>query len=613
MSAEISLGWNNKKLAAGAAGAGAIVDRTARGMENALNKVQSLPTPAWIKNGLAAGAGVFAISAVKGLADEYDHLWDLSQRLNESPESIQRIGLQAKLTGTDVETAVKALQKLNLELRKGSDSEGSKALKGLGLDVADFLRLSPEAQLSTLAAAFQKAQASGDGFAEIFGLMGKKFNDLLPLLRSSKEQLKEIAEIPVISEEQLAQIAGANDQLDILGKLTKDIGAATMSGLLTDAKALIGALADGGREVGGIYPAFIKYREALLNVATETAKTNEATRQTQRDADALAAEYDQLAAECEAYEKSQAKANEETRKAGEEAAKADEALGKLKATLKGEQDRSLDLKLNDLEKLGIAEARLKEINQQLAAVRGQKGGEALTVQLDTERERTLQTITQLEDAIAKAEADQLVKSQQLTAEQTKRQNEQSRSLELFDLELAILEAQGRGQDKKAEKLQREHDLIETTARLVEELGLGYDEAAKKAGQLIDAQDSADSRKDGKPGGRNTIHGYSQDQGNANDARAKAQENIDTQRQRYDESIGKHFGTFSTNDAATRDRFTSEFGGKNTPDPSSVRTAPIGARAPAGETAAKDTGIGELVSEWREFASKTTEVFERALQ
>lgn len=616
MAAEIQLGWNNGKLESGAKGAAAIVDRASRDMQSALSKVGSIPTPAWIAGGLAGAAAAVTVGAIKNLADEYDNLYDRAQQLNESPESLQRIGLQAKLTGSDLETIIKALQKMNLEIRKGPKSDGNQALKALGIDAAAFMRLSPEKQLVELAEGFQNAQKNGQGFTEVYDLMGKKFSELLPLLRTSKETLKEIAEAPVISEEQLITIAEANDALDITIKALKDIGAAAISGTLREVRSLVLAIGAGSDVQGSMFGNFGKRisdnQKAIAWVAEVQAKANQVNRQAQREADALNAEYEQLAAECEAYEQAQAKANEETRKAGEEARRADEALTKLQATLKGEQSRTLDLKLIDTEKLELAKADLADIERQLAAVKGQKGGESLTAQLGIEREKKLQSILNLEERIAQAEAQTVEQSQRLTAEKSKQESQQVRNLALFNLELEILEAQARGQDRKAEKLQREAAIIETTARLVDDLGLSYEEANRKAEQLVNAKARSDKQRGGRDdNGRSTIQGYSQDQGGVMEARRRAEQQAQTARQRYEESIQKHFGNFSLVDSKIRTSLDQNFGGRNTPDPTLTRGLPAGARTPAAETV-KESGFSELASRFDAFATKTVEIFERAL-
>jgi hypothetical protein len=611
MAAEIQLGWNNSKLESGAKGAASIVDRASKDMQSALGKIGSIPTPAWIAGGLAGAAAAVTVGAIKNLADEYDNLYDRAQQLNESPESLQRIGLQAKLTGSDLETVFKALQKMNLEIRKGADSDGNQALKALGIDAAAFVRLSPERQLAELAEGFQNAQKNGQGFTEVFDLMGKKFGDLLPLLRTSKETLQEIAEAPVISEEQLISIAEANDVIDIATKALKNFGAATISGTIRDVKSLIGAFTY-GPEYGTYTERVAKLQAAIAGAAKEQADANEVSREAQREADALNAEYEQLAAECEAYEEAQADANKEIKKGGEEATKANEALTKLQATLKGEQTRTLDLQLIDLEKLELAKADLADIERQLAAVKGQKGGESLTAQLGIEREKKKQSILTLEERIRDAEAQTAEQSQKLTSEKTKQESQQIRNLALFDLELDILEAQARGQDRKAEKLQREADIIETTARLVDDLGLSYEEANRKAEQLVNAKAKTEKQRGGKDdNNRSTIQGYSQDQGGMNEARDRAQKRTNTSRQMYDESINKHFGNFSLMDSKIRSSLDENFGGRNMPDPSTTRGLPAGGRTPAAETA-KDGGMTELTTAFDAFATKTTEIFERAL-
>ena len=75
----------------------------------------------------------YSLAAVRAL-DELDRVGDLAAQLNELPETIQRIGAMGKLSGSDVETVVKAMNKLNKELAtaKGQAAKGKAAKSGRG-------------------------------------------------------------------------------------------------------------------------------------------------------------------------------------------------------------------------------------------------------------------------------------------------------------------------------------------------------------------------------------------------------------------------------------------------------------------------------------------------
>lgn len=523
MSAEIQLGWNNGKLQAGAAGAAAIVNRASAQMTGALSSVSSAKLPAWlIGGGLTAATGI-AVGAIKGLADEYDHIWDLSQRLNESPESIQRIGLMAKLSGSDVDVAVKALQKLNLEIRKGPDSEGGKALKALGLDIAEFIKLSPEVQLSTLAAAFQQAQASGKGFVEINTLIGKKFTELIPLLKSSREELEAISKVEVVSDSTIANIARMNDAWDTFIAETKASSVNFVSEAVRGWSLVFGAMS--GSKADSFTERMRKVNDEQNKIAADAQKVAAALKKAQGEADAMAAKLDAAAKAGDSYADEQDRVNKELYEMEDAANKAAVSMEKLNAERQNAERGKIQVQLIPLEKQGFAEAELDVINKQIAAISGKVGAEEEMVRLQTQRALKETEILQIKAEVA-AEDQRIIDAE---AEKKRAADEVASkyktNLDMLDLELAILNAQASGRDKKARQLEHERDVQEETARIVEATGLAYDEAAKKAEELVSAKEKVDGKRDGKEGGRSKIHGYSQDQGTADDARKRAETRV----------------------------------------------------------------------------------------
>jgi len=593
MSAEIQLGWNNGKLQAGAAGAAAIVNKAAAQMKGALSNVSS---------GIGAGLGITpflgvaaavtgAIGGVKMLADEMDHVWDISQRLNESPESIQRIGLQAQLSGSDLDGVVKSLQKLNLELAKGSAGEGTSALKDLGIDAAEFIKLSPENQLYTLAAAFQEARKSGAGFVELKNLLGKNFAELIPLLRTSREELEKIASTEVVKSETIEQLATMRDEFERwvsglkAGAINK--AASYVDGLASSHRALWAALTGTTDKLAE--------QIAKEEAAKITAKgLSDAEKQAERDAAALAAQYDECAERADEFAEAQKKADKETKKTIESTNKATEALAKYNTERQSAERGKIDVQLNPLEKQGFAEAELGIINKQIAAVQGRAGGEAILAQLQTQRALKETEILQIKNEIAAedqriidAESEKKVKADEIAAKN-------KTNLDLLDLELAILNAQASGRDKKAKQLEHERDVIAETARIVDATGLSYDAAAKKAEQLVSAKEKADERgKDGN-GGRSKIQGYSQEQGGTGDARERATGRVDDSRKAYNESIGEFMGMGGMSAS------------KLTP-----RGGEIGAKTPATDTP-KAGGESELAAAFTKHSDRVVEVLEKAL-
>jgi hypothetical protein len=579
MSASIELGWNNGKLQAGAAGAAAIVDKASRQMKGALSSIGSGAGNALGITPFLGIAGAIggAVIAVKSLAQEYDHVWDLSQRLNESPESIQRIGMQAKLSGSDVDTAAKAIQKMNLELRKGADSEGAKALKAMGVNAADLIKLSPEKQIAALATAFQNAQASGVGFVEINTLLGKKFNELLPLLRSSVEELDAFSKMNVVSNEDVARIAAGADAFDLMFHNIKVGAAMTMS-----------TWADWWEMAHKGIRVFNEDKRAAEGL-------NEVLRQQQRDLDAVAAA--QSAANDEANEsikksKEQAAAIDKVSKAYEaQAAKVNAARDAWRNAF----DETSNEGRTPQERLDKAKKKVAEIDRQISATSGQVGGEEITYKLQEKREEVMRSILQISKEIV-AEQEQ---ANQEAADAAKTLADQravyQTNLEMLDLELAILNAQASGHDRKAKQLEHERDVQEETARIVADTGLAYEDAARKAEQLVSAKEKVANGRDGN--GRRKIRGYSQEQDSAGD------------------TIGAGFrrAEMRRSDArAKAENGVMQYMGMDSMSPSRLTPrADIGARTPATD-APKASGESELAAVIKGYTEQTIEIFKQAL-
>ncbi len=151
--------------------------------------------------------------------------------------------------------------------------------------------------------------------------------------------------------------------------------------------------------------------------------------------------------------------------------------------------------------------------------------------------------------------DEQSKDQTTITKDNDKQREYDLALGMYDLELAIAEAAANGQDKKLEKLEREKAIIEESARIADALNIGYDEALQKATKLVDTQKRAEDADKGE-GGRSKIRGYSQEQGDASQARTRAQERVTNRRESLDTINTSRFDEM---DAAQKQKFGGLFG------------------------------------------------------
>ncbi len=163
-------------------------------------------------------AGLAAGSKIKTTIDEYARLADLSNRLGVSAESMQRVGIAAEQSGTDAETAARALTLLMKAIDSPDNKKAVDAMKGLGLSIGELKAANAFDQIRMLSTAFQKAQSTGTGFADIMSLLGKSGAELIPVLRMTSSEMDAIANTNVISDDQIARLAKVDDLMVGLGR-----------------------------------------------------------------------------------------------------------------------------------------------------------------------------------------------------------------------------------------------------------------------------------------------------------------------------------------------------------------------------------------------------------
>lgn len=218
--ATIKLGYDGKKVEAGFSSLESRAKSSAKNVESTYSALASRMGTVMKGAGLVAGAMAIGRFAT-GQLNAADDLLDLTKRLGASAESIQRIDFLSKLNGTDVETSVNALSRLNRALADTENATASQALKTLGIDAVEFARLEPDVQLMRLAEAYQAAQEKGTGFAEIYDLIGKSAGELLPILALSKQEIQDAYNQPIISEAELTRLGSAADKMDTLANRAK--------------------------------------------------------------------------------------------------------------------------------------------------------------------------------------------------------------------------------------------------------------------------------------------------------------------------------------------------------------------------------------------------------
>jgi hypothetical protein len=167
-------------------------------------------------------AGAFAVGAIGNQISKtlshFDAVQDMADRLNTTAEQIQKLDIIGQASGTDAEGLVDALSRVTRALGDVDNASARRAFQRLGVDMEKLAQAAPVDQILILSQAFQAAQAKGQGFTEIYDLLGKSAGNLIPLLRASRGELVKLSNTPVLPDGQVKQLADASDQITLMGQ-----------------------------------------------------------------------------------------------------------------------------------------------------------------------------------------------------------------------------------------------------------------------------------------------------------------------------------------------------------------------------------------------------------
>jgi hypothetical protein len=162
---------------------------------------------------IAAAVGLVSFKKiVSDTIESAARLHDLSQISGMAVEELSKLAGVGKLSGTSLDTITSASNKLSLALTK-TDEEGAgaaKAIKNLGLNFDDFIKLSPEERINTIAKAMAGFAESAEKPAYAMALFGKTGADLLPFMND----LAQVGELQAkVTAEQAAAADNFSDNL----------------------------------------------------------------------------------------------------------------------------------------------------------------------------------------------------------------------------------------------------------------------------------------------------------------------------------------------------------------------------------------------------------------
>lgn len=158
-----------------------------------------------------------AINYAQNVANAIDATNDLANRTGIGVEALQSLQVAAKLGGVD-DISV-AMDKLSVSIGKAAESGKTEAFTNLGLDFNQLLTMSPEEQFRSIAAAIAALPTEAERAAAAVAIFGKSGAQLVPFLATLGEVEERAKRLGIVlSEDQVGNIAGMNDSLDLVSK-----------------------------------------------------------------------------------------------------------------------------------------------------------------------------------------------------------------------------------------------------------------------------------------------------------------------------------------------------------------------------------------------------------
>jgi hypothetical protein len=558
---KVELGWDNSMLQAGAAKAQVILAGFATKARSTLGKAMSADVVGGFGQ-LTAAVG--SVAGLRELLNSFDRFDDLSIQLNMSVESLQRLGLAAKLSGSDVETLAKGMSKLTRSLAEAESSEKTgEALRELGISASQLRRLSVEEQVVALSDAFITARARGEGFAEVFDLMGRNGAELIPLLMQGREQLEALADAPVLSKDQVQRLSDFNDKLDEgLAKMKAWTAGSLLE--ISDLAAVAGLTLFGDLD-GSFVERLDQAAEALARSRVE-AEAAAAEQERQNQAAREAADWAKKIAEA------QKAAADSIEKGQKELEAQEKRLKSIREQISQAKDANLKQQLSPEENLEMArgqaasvEAKIKEARD--AAYMEGNGGEDTEeiLRLELQRQQILGDIIALEQQIA-AEKERQQKADQ------ERADSQRQSASDLAGELQVLQLRAAGRNREADALERQQRIQAEAQRIVEQTGMAQEQARRVAEERARLEEKISGQQES---GRKRIQGYSAGtQGNAEDARARAAQRMEDARARVQSSYDRFMPGLGGRDSPLAQRAAQNSAETPSPDSANPQAAQI---------------------------------------
>ena len=475
--------------------------------------------------GVAAAVGGF-----KAITNSMDDLADTALRLNESTEMIQRVTHASEiLAGVNAEGLTKSFLKLEKSLGDLENEAATKALNDLGISAEKLAAAPLDEKILMMSDAFQKARATGTGYNDILDLLGKSAGELIPMFMQTRETIQGMFDdAHIVPDEEVQRLAALNDQIDGFVSKLKGWGTEITAGVVSWTQQI-------GEGLGGYIGVTSEFFKSLL----DTGSVEQAQAHVQGILDMRQEAIDQEAAAKAAAggsnkpqlgkrgatseaKDTDTKAKAESAKLAKDEADQAERIGKKamdNAKLQqaiAEDKMSIDGKIAAIQE---RMAKAKENEAKAAAYQdteGQLDAENQRLELQRELNRLTAEKTHADQESAEAcqkmaddEEKQAQEAAKVTAERQKQVKANQAARESVMMDMAVLRLRARGQDKKADKIERNNRIKEYAAVQTQ---LATVTAEQQARERADLEDALERRRNGLPAHIYRRRGYDKKMG-----------------------------------------------------------------------------------------------------
>lgn len=151
--------------------------------------------------GAAIGGGL--VEAFKEAIEKAHEIHHESERFGIDAQQLQLIANAAKEDGVGLEQVARALNKVGL-----AGDSAAPQIEALGLNTAEFLKLSPSERFLAIADALHKAGNNTETYAAVAKLLGTRFGtELIPILEKGREEiLRSGASMTTMSDETVTSL-----------------------------------------------------------------------------------------------------------------------------------------------------------------------------------------------------------------------------------------------------------------------------------------------------------------------------------------------------------------------------------------------------------------------